>query len=524
MTRKWNAIMLLVTFGAAGILGAANLHYGALNQDEGWYLYAARLVSHGLQPYRDFAFTQAPVMPFVYAMAYPLVESFGVAGGRFFTALLGFVAALLAAALAGRLVPRESRNTAVLVAAALIMVNVYQSYFFTVVKTYALCSLFLSGGLLLLVIALEKKSAALCFVSSLLMTLAAGTRISAGAGVAVAFVYLFFQRDTIKAGWLAFAGGAALAAVPVFLRWHLTAPEGFLFGVFEYHAARSAGGLMQALVYKAGFISRVVQGYFVAIALGLALIVWQLLRGRISTPDRRKPSILVWAVVAAISLVHFAAPFPYDDYQALVFPLFAAVLAAALVRRVVAPSPESGFASQWLVLTVFGLCVAAAFSSPINQSWFVRGQDRMWWRLREKPALAQLQETGKWIRENTKPGARILTQDLYLAVEADRNVMPGLEMGPFSYFPDMEQGRSRRLHVLNRNRMANLILSSRAPIAALSGYSFAVASPRIEETSIEDQSDFYRRLTAHYELLPDQTILYFGQGETTLQLYKRKKR
>ena len=39
--------------------------WGAVNQDEGWYLYASRLVGEGKLPYRDFFFTQGPVLPMI---------------------------------------------------------------------------------------------------------------------------------------------------------------------------------------------------------------------------------------------------------------------------------------------------------------------------------------------------------------------------------------------------------------------------------------------------------------------------
>ena len=62
MKRYW----FLAAFGFV-VLAFAAVWLGALNQDEGWYLYAARLVSEGKTPYRDFFYTQAPVMPIVYA-------------------------------------------------------------------------------------------------------------------------------------------------------------------------------------------------------------------------------------------------------------------------------------------------------------------------------------------------------------------------------------------------------------------------------------------------------------------------
>ena len=47
---------------------------GRLNQDEGWYLYASRLVYEGRLPYRDFAFFQAPFLPYVYGLPQLPVE------------------------------------------------------------------------------------------------------------------------------------------------------------------------------------------------------------------------------------------------------------------------------------------------------------------------------------------------------------------------------------------------------------------------------------------------------------------
>ena len=51
---------------AFAVLGAAAVWLGGLNQDEGWYLYAANLLAEGKILYRDFFFTQGPAMPEAY--------------------------------------------------------------------------------------------------------------------------------------------------------------------------------------------------------------------------------------------------------------------------------------------------------------------------------------------------------------------------------------------------------------------------------------------------------------------------
>ena len=68
----------------------------------------------------------------VYALAQPLVDRFGVAGGRGFTALLGLLTAVGAARLAARSAPGKGAASAALIAFLLIAVNVYQVYFTTI--------------------------------------------------------------------------------------------------------------------------------------------------------------------------------------------------------------------------------------------------------------------------------------------------------------------------------------------------------------------------------------------------------
>ncbi|HPB11670.1 MAG TPA: hypothetical protein PLT74_10450, partial [Kiritimatiellia bacterium] len=58
-------------------LYAAAVWFGNLNQDEGWYLYAARAVADGRLTYRDFFFTQGPVMPYLYGLFAPLWSPHG---------------------------------------------------------------------------------------------------------------------------------------------------------------------------------------------------------------------------------------------------------------------------------------------------------------------------------------------------------------------------------------------------------------------------------------------------------------
>ena len=109
--------------------------------------------------------------------------------------------------------------------------------------------------------------------------------------------------------------------------------------------------------------------------------------------------------------------------------------------------------------------------------------------------------------EKLDPGGKtLLTQDLYLAIETGRKVPDGLEMGPFSMLSDVE--------------WRSLLASAPCPVAALSGYSFAVNPPVCDERPVEQQMEYWGLLKKDYELV--SRVEAFGQNSTTLLILRRK--
>jgi len=109
--------------------------------------------------------------------------------------------------------------------------------------------------------------------------------------------------------------------------------------------------------------------------------------------------------------------------------------------------------------------------------------------------------------EKMDPGGKtIFTQDTYLAIETGRKVPKGLEMGPFSMLDDAGWRR--------------LIATADSPVAAISGYTFAVEPPKCNERSVSQQVEYFSLLKKNYSLA--ERIEAFGQNSTTLMLLKRK--
>lgn len=518
MSRRSQWIVALVALAGWLALAGANLFMGELNQDEGWYLYAARLVSEGKLPFRDFAFTQGPMLPMVYSVTHPLVKWGGLGAGRAVTALLGLFAALAGAALAARLSPRQ-KAPAALLAFILIALNVYHSYFTTVVKTYSLCALFLTTGFVLVARARLRASAWLLAMAALSFSAAAATRITAGLSLAIVGLWLLASRKTFgDRGWIAFAVAGALGLAVFLGTFYVLAPESFRFFLLQYHTFREAGGgAMATLAFKIGLVSRVTQAYFVAVALGIGLVILRLAGLAARSEDPRDGlAVAGWITLAGITAVQASAPFPYDDYQVPLFPLFAALLSVSLFRLPALSAPKRTAAVLWIALLVNA---AAALSSPVNQAWMIVGRDRIWWRMREKPALLQLRDAARQIRAAAGNSVELLTQDTYLAVEANMRVPAGWEMGIFSYYPDWPYKEAYRMHVLNRDLLLESMDISQARVAALSDYSFSVAAPAVAPLPEEARTALWEAVESRYT--PDGEIRYFGQGNTTLHLYKR---
>ena len=559
MKRTVWVFLVVCAVGLSLLLSAANLFLGDLNQDEGWYLYAARQVTEGRVLYRDFMFTQGPALPVVYGVLFPIIGKLGVAGGRLITSLFGLAAAGCAAWAAFRIASKH-RKLVAFAAFVLAGVNVYQSYFTTIVKTYGLCAFFLTAGFVALSYANHRRGAMAAFWGGFLLALAACTRLSAGIALPIAGLWLVCNYKKVypygagdrwqvagdsnrqssivnlfKSAWLAFGLGGGFVLLVGLVSFFVMAPENTHFALFGYHAGRSPGGLMELAALKVGFVSRFVQAYFVFVAGCATAFVFRKyqrhvrasgnghdwdVRPRLTellqqanqpeSPFGHSLVSLLWMVGAGMTLIHFAAPFPYDDYQVIVYPVLCAALAATLVPRV---SEKMVLRTAWAVLLI---CTAASFSSPINQDWMVRGRDRIWWKFKETPDLIVLQQVGKQIREKIGEGGLLLTQDTYLAVEAGARVPHGMEMGAFCYYPDMQREQAEQFNLLNEEMMIETLKCGRAPVAAFSGYGLTIASPQISEV---DDAALRSALELKYSKCCE--VEHFGQAHTTLELFER---
>ena len=496
---------------AFAILAFSSVWLGGLNQDEGWYLYAAQLVSEGRMPYRDFFYTQGPLMPTLYSSLTWVWQQGGILGARILTCGIGLAGMVFAAVLARLLAPQGRKGAAGVVAFMLLGCNLYHIYYTSIPKTYALASLFATMGYYLLGCALtdfgRRFRPVLLFTAGLTLALASGVRISLGVLLAVCGFGLLFSFRRLRWSFLWFGLGGVLG-LAVAYGAYLVDADAFrgLYEAQRYHAAR--GGFDP--VFTIGSFSRLVRWYLpLFVLLGLGVTGCLFVPRAEDSAERRLMLVLAAVGFAAVFAVQMLAPFPYEDYQVPVMGLLAVVAAVLAVEfplfavlRLDAAPP-----SPWpVVLLALGMTWASSFGSPLLERWMTNGQDRFWSLKKEKCELAQLRDIAKVIESIDPGGKTLLTQDLYLAIETRRRVPDGLEMGPFS--------------VLTDDEWKNLLSTASCEVAALSGYSFAIKPPRCAERPIEQQMEYWGLLKSRYDLVMREDD--FGQNATTLLILKKK--
>jgi 4-amino-4-deoxy-L-arabinose transferase-like glycosyltransferase len=280
--------------------------------DEGYYLLSSELVMDGALPYRDFMFTQMPLLPYLYG-AWTAVLGDGWLAARLLSVAFAVGVAVLLFHFASR---RFGRGLA-LVGAALYVFSGLVFAWFPTVKTYAPATFFLFAAL-----ALADRRPATArwawFAAGVLAALAADVRLifaAAAPAFAWAAVHAAGGGQRLRA-LTPFAAGFGVGLSPALLFLALD-PGRFLFDNVGYHAFRSTEGLVGDFRQKARVAANL---------LG------------VGTPDGAIPQFLLLALAAAA--------------------------AALVVRRLGRPLP--------LALVVAGLLGAASFlPTPTYPQYFV---------------------------------------------------------------------------------------------------------------------------------------------------------
>ena len=393
-----------------------------IDGDEGYLLMAARLVSEGQVPYRDFFLPQGPLLP----------AFFGVYFWGLGRSWLG--ARLLAGAIAiamGWLVYRESlaatrRQTAALFATALFAFSGASIGWLTIVKGYGLSALWVLASLPLIgsvvrepTPPIEGRHTSLAVAGvGVLMGLAASTRLYALLLMPTLAVYLVARlgRNRLTVRRLGyFALGCFFGLLPLSVSCAVDS-KAFLFDTIHFHAVREFGqdSLLGSATEKMPAFLRALGLHPEASLggrqlMGLAIVAMMALLFRIRPRNTYgSAAACVWPVL----LVASALPNPFHaQYLCMLVP-FLAIEGGILLAVLLDICHQQRNHLRSLGVAV---CALIYLSYHLGVGWLER--DRYLHTGEGVPGVWSSDRVSKWQIENVESAAKAI-DSLYIPVAA----------------------------------------------------------------------------------------------------------
>lgn len=509
--------LIVGTLVAVYALAALRLvFFGNVNHDEGYYLYAARLVYEGKVPYRDFPFFQAPLLPYVYGLPQALVGG-SLLVGRLTSFVLGAATLLLAGALARRL----AGDLAGAIATALLTATSTFTWVFSTTRMEPLTG-FLAALSLYCLLGQTGRTAELLAVSATVW--ASAVRISCLPAVFLV-LGLVFYRNRGSWGRCAVVAALAVAQLGVVLGLPLAlSGERMIFDVIgaqlwrykQFHPEPSirAG---QLVLGAAGAIldhlTRLYVGTTVSV-LTLGTVALASYRTEILSRARREYVILA-ATAGVLYLPQLSVMYVGEVYllaSVIVLAVLVGCAASDLRRKL------RGGAGGALVLGLAGTAILVQSASCV--------QDTQWKDSLHSRTLSQLREVASRLAQIVPPGGQIVTFSTYLAIEAGRRVPPEFAASWFSFFPALPRERADELHVVSMETLRRAIQDPATACVALTDFEVKMLAqaqgkelqPKRPLTEAE-LFDVLGDLRGRYVLI--EVVPRFGQWHDFLYILRR---
>jgi 4-amino-4-deoxy-L-arabinose transferase-like glycosyltransferase len=498
--------------------GLVFVYYGNVNRDEGWYLYASRLVYQGHIPYRDFPYFQGPILPYLYGLPQALLGP-SLLVGR----LTSFVFTLTTISGVAYLARRLAGHTALLWALLLMFVNPMLMHYCTIARSEAsvtALSVLALGALLRF-----RKGAPALIVAPALLLLASGIRIVLLPAFLGVSAFVLWRTPTTRRKLLlalAILGSQALVIFGIPL---LLAPRQAIFDIWSSQVSRQGvhpnpGATFLAKVAQLDALWSLYLMLLVpAVALGAYLILRYYQDWDPRRPRFEGEPLSNYLAILALALLMFGPHIMLSDIQPQYFvpssALLTVAVAAAAVRLPGSASLRAVRSNFVLVLVALVLLGAPAYAGRYTQLLDVRNPD-----------LVELRNVGHVLSSYLDDDEPFVTFDVTLALAADRPVVRGLEMGNFAYWPRFSTAKAEDLHVFSREQLLEAIGSSGPRVVALTDYDLTwILSPTVgtnPQASPDEKPPFriLPELKQWYDLA--ETVPLYGTFRDNLYILVKK--
>lgn len=421
--RRWRraiavAVGFAAVFGAYAILSVHFRRVGLMAPDESYYTLAARLVYEGKLPYRDFAYTQMPLMPYINGFLLRFI-GFGLDNHRLVSSIWGALGALaLLLAVRQRLGRFEPAFLAVFAFTASPRWCFLQSMGVWCGVAGMLTNLALAAVLW------RGRFWPRAVAFGLAGTLTVGCRLSGAPLVALFSLVLFIEASGLRQR-LCLAGLFLGLGAVIIGPFAACDPDAFYFMNLGYH--------LESIETRTLWI-KALQGWDVSPAAITVAAISLLAVPRLVAARRTTEIILL-----ASGLVGLVLPLvpesAWGTYISSSVPVAAVAGVVALWTTDLAPStPHRHVAWLFPIMSLFHIM-------PLEVP---------------EGAAREVEEIGAFIRNEVPPGP-VLTPATIVAVEAGRDVVPGTEMGHFAAWFPWDSARAARYHMTTLPDLARAV-------------------------------------------------------------------
>lgn len=446
-----------------------------VNLDEGWYLWASKLVYEGRVLYRDFAYTQTPLLPYIYG-AFQRLAGEGLIQGRVLTVLFSCCTLWICTRIAQRMAGSSGGFFCLLLAITSTYALAYLSY----TATYGLATLFIASALYVAAGAssLRWSEGARGSLSLLLLCLAVATRMSTIAALPPLFLYLLLSSNRPKRTAL-WGGLTTLVSLCfVFLPLNVVSEGLMRYDIFGFHTDR-----ILRLEWQLEKIFRILRETLLIFAVPLLLSTWSTFSAIVTRrnesawprPAQAGPllELTLLSMVVGMALLHFIPRTTSSFYHTLEAPLLWILGGVGLQRLWVRPQkgilhalwPGSARVSKGITALITVLIVV----NGVLQTRAVVQNDLV--HVSKRPQLLVVQEAARFLETIDRQNNRLLTFSTHLALEANMMVPLGYEMSVFSYRPTWDEEKARHYKAVNNEILIQDLLS-RADAVAVTDWDF----------------------------------------------------
>jgi len=457
-TKSWFLYLVVFVVGLHVISASWHIFYGGQNIDEGFYALAARAVWQGELPYRDFGYTQMPLLPYVNGLAMQVI-GFGLFEQRAVNGLWAAITLLLM----GLWLARHTRQAWAIGFVAFLSLSAPWMYYIHLGKTYAFTGLTALAALW--VYTEWKPGVKKILVLAALGTIGSGCRLPATVYFAVLWFAAFVELPRQPARrWLLVGLESLVFPLILLLPFYVAAPEAAKFWTMDFHRIEIAHKLWHLS------LSDVV---VLAPALWLSLCAAAFLAVKFRNCPSRADSVVGIATLLTLA-VNLMPNGVYEEYAVPFIPPHILVAITGNWR--------TGSTIGWLRhavipvgLLLFNLAATVAIIWPAMPA--VRHDNLSLFLSLGAPDYdatlpGRIAQARKVVKEFLPANQPFIGPFLILAAETDRFVPHTLRMGPFTATADYSPAQALRLNLATWTELDAYFKNPSIPVVAFTKTSY----------------------------------------------------